>query len=573
MSLQAINNTIEHFHTSHTNEVLILNGKWGVGKTFYWRELIKTASQIGSLKNPEDKIEFSKNHYAYISIFGIESLAALKEKIVIETIFVKDVNSSFNKFNSWANKFGTSVEKFPALKNLTGGMVSALAFDDVRETIICFDDLERKSKNLDLNDVLGLVNYLREERDCKIVLILNEDQFENPADKEILRKYTEKIAERQIVFAPSPGESFNYIFPSTYARYEIIRNHCLILHIKNIRILKRIRSALEELDPYISETEISVTKNIIASIILFVWAIYDKESNPPALEFIKEFNFLSVDLKKSFLKQEISDEEERQQRILEDYGYHFTDDLDNSLISYLQNGYLPKAFKHELKVKNDAAIAQSGTSTFEVVMIKVRDSFQSNEAEIIRDIKECFEKNSSYLNLGQLQVAVDVLSKLKEKTLASKLIENFPYENFTRENLQFALNPQYSNVMNQKIIQKIKLQLDQKIDRPKLSLTEITEKIRFEQYSSEESFEDLLSNSEDDFYTFFKNYHGEDFALRVRKCLQYAENPSFQDNLKLKQKIHKVFRRIARESDLNKIRVTKRWGINLKNISGSDSGN
>ncbi len=52
MSLQAINNTIEHFHTSHTNEVLILNGKWGVGKTFYWRELIKTASQIGSLKNP-----------------------------------------------------------------------------------------------------------------------------------------------------------------------------------------------------------------------------------------------------------------------------------------------------------------------------------------------------------------------------------------------------------------------------------------------------------------------------------------------------------------------------------------
>lgn len=376
MSLKAIHNTVDHFLISNTNEVLILNGKWGVGKTFYWKELIKAASQNISLKNPEDKIELSRNYYAYISIFGIESLAALKEKMVIETVFIKDVDGSFNKFNSWANKFGTSVEKFPALKNLTGGMISALAFDDVRETIICFDDLERKSKNLDLNDILGLVNYLKEERDCKIVLILNEDQFENPADKEILRKYAEKIAERQVFFAPRPEESFNYIFPNTYARYEIIRNHCLILHIKNIRILKRIRSALEELNPYYSKTEPSIIEHIIASVILFVWAIYDKESNPPSLEFIKEFNFMSVDLKKSFLKQEISDEEERQQRFLEDYGYYSTDGLDDCLISYLQNGYLPENFKQELKVKNDTAIAQSGSSTFEVVMKKVGIRFR-----------------------------------------------------------------------------------------------------------------------------------------------------------------------------------------------------
>lgn len=168
---------------------------------------------------------------------------------------------------------------------------------------------------------------------------------------------------------------------------------------------------------------------------------------------------------------------------------------------------------------------------------------------------------------------MDVLYALKEKALADKFIENFPYENFTRENLQFALDPQYSNVANRKIIQKIKFLLKLKFERPKSSLIDITEKIRFEQYFDDESFEDLLLSSEDDFYTFFKNYHGEDFALRVRKCLQYAENTSFQGSLKLRRKIHKVFRKIARESDLNKIRVTKRWGIDLKNISRSNSGN
>ena len=39
--------------------------------------------------------------------------------------------------------------------------------------IICFDDFERKSKDIDLNDLFGFITNLTIEFDCKVVISLH----------------------------------------------------------------------------------------------------------------------------------------------------------------------------------------------------------------------------------------------------------------------------------------------------------------------------------------------------------------------------------------------------------------
>jgi hypothetical protein len=54
----------------------------------------------------------------------------------------------------------------------------SLYFSLVQNQIVCIDDLDRRSKTLDLRDVLGLISFLREQRGCKVALILNAEKLE-----------------------------------------------------------------------------------------------------------------------------------------------------------------------------------------------------------------------------------------------------------------------------------------------------------------------------------------------------------------------------------------------------------
>jgi hypothetical protein len=438
-----------------------------------------------------------------------------------------------------------------------------LAFNDVQDILICFDDIERKSKNLDLNDFLGLVNYLKEQRRCKIFLILNENELGE--NEEIFKKYTEKIADREIVFAPLIEESFTYIFRNAgYFYYETIRKCCFILGIKNLRILKRIQHIINELIPYLENKHDLLIKEVLGSVILFIWSYYDKENNPPSIEFITEFNYFALELRKGFLKQGVSPEDQKHYRLLGDYGYHETDELDKILISYIQNGYLPDGFVPELEKKNNERIAQAGANTIEQAFFMLENSFQNNETEVVEYLKACFEENVQYITLAQLQDVTEILIDLDRRKDADELIDRFPFERLQIETMQRSITPPYSKTINRKILKKIKLQLQQKQVNIPVDLMKITEKNKFTEYLDGNTFFDLLLVSEEEYYKFFSTYQADDFDLRVRVILRYAEYEFSPDAIKLKEKVYKILRKIAQESKINKWRVTKRWRIPLK---------
>ena len=55
-------------------------------------------------------------------------------------------------------------------------MMDSLAFLSLNESLVCIDDLERRGSDLSMRDVLGLVSRLVEQKQCKVVLLLNDKE-------------------------------------------------------------------------------------------------------------------------------------------------------------------------------------------------------------------------------------------------------------------------------------------------------------------------------------------------------------------------------------------------------------
>ncbi len=76
--------------------------------------------------------------------------------------------------------------------------------------IICFDDFERKSKKIDLNDLFGFITQLSIDMNCKVVIILNSDVFSGEEAK-VFSNVKEKTVNKFLKFNPSKEEFFKII--------------------------------------------------------------------------------------------------------------------------------------------------------------------------------------------------------------------------------------------------------------------------------------------------------------------------------------------------------------------------
>jgi len=134
--------------------VISLQGYWGIGKTYFWHNYIS---------------EKQKDKHVYISLFGINSLDDIKRKIVLK-IYDSNKISNFIKNNPIIGEI--IKHKFGVDYSL---IASSFNREDFKDIIICFDDFERISPNLSISEVLGFISELKEQYNCKIVLINNNE--------------------------------------------------------------------------------------------------------------------------------------------------------------------------------------------------------------------------------------------------------------------------------------------------------------------------------------------------------------------------------------------------------------
>lgn len=159
-----------------------ITGSWGVGKTFFWNTFRKN--------NP------NKKKYVYVSLFGLESLSDLKTHIYSHI----ENNSSTIEIPRWIRGLPsilkeTKISQFGI--SSSAKIFDSLMFNQVKDAIICFDDFERMSNKLDIKDVMGLANQLKLERNCQVILILDESKTENENKKKYV-EYKEKLIDEEI---------------------------------------------------------------------------------------------------------------------------------------------------------------------------------------------------------------------------------------------------------------------------------------------------------------------------------------------------------------------------------------
>lgn len=154
---------------------VLLKGKWGVGKTWFLKEI------MASLHNPDYRV---KTHL-YVSLYGVASFEE------IENEFFRQLHPVLSsKKMVLAGKVGKGLLKTALKIDLNGdgkndGSISSQVPDinlpdylsNTKGLILVFDDLERAS--MDLENLLGYINYFVEHQGYKVVIIANEDELVN----------------------------------------------------------------------------------------------------------------------------------------------------------------------------------------------------------------------------------------------------------------------------------------------------------------------------------------------------------------------------------------------------------
>jgi hypothetical protein len=480
---------LKRFLKNEDYSVLAVNGKWGIGKTHLVQNFL---------------YEHTKSYYYYVSIFGISSIEQLKARLIAnykndlksdnqssqtktELVFNfinKDIKTSFE----WLNRIFRKIEKTPKLDILGGlsGSVISIAGDlaleiffnsIVREnSIICIDDLERKYK-IPLEEILGFVENLVQERKCKIILIYNEDELE---DKEILQLYREKVIDREFTLNPTVDENLDFRFKDHhYLDYlEIIKKVFKETETNNIRVIRRTEWLINELIPLMENWEDSLRHQVIKNCIIITAAKLDtdfcKRWSINGIHPIDIILSLSYTPQQYYEKSQGEDREtagkkfEFQMKIIK-MGYSNLEELDE-LISQLVNTPLSDSIELQFREKghilnerekSNQIIKKLNDLANNLYKSKYYKSFADNEQDIIDGIISFLDQNYLNLSIAKFEEIAIFTSLLGgdiskyEKALLEKILKDI-LESNSDENLSAFRNklskyPDLEESFNKKI--------------------------------------------------------------------------------------------------------------------------
>lgn len=249
----------DNISVGNVGTAIAITGSWGVGKTFFWNSF-------------REQVNFKKK-YVYVSLFGLESLSDLKTHIYSNI----ENNHSALEIPRWIRGLpsilkDTRISQFGV--SASAKVFDSLMFNQVKDAIICFDDFERMSNKLDIKDVMGLANQLKLEKNCQVILILDEDKAEDE-NKKKYAEYKEKLIDETIII--------NSVEPLIRANAQDMEEPLIELMVKfadeleihNFRFFQKVIKLYKEFRKQLPEKVAYSTKEIILIRILQGYLITD----------------------------------------------------------------------------------------------------------------------------------------------------------------------------------------------------------------------------------------------------------------------------------------------------------
>ncbi|WP_313918869.1 hypothetical protein [Tahibacter sp.] len=411
---------------------IVLQGKWGRGKTHLWKYLWKEycAEQL--------ELGLSQRRYAYVSLFGIGSIKELKrevfqthDEVATAPVAASNVGRGWLA-QRWRKTKAGAINKLPLLKRLGAdpeakkvspllAAYEVIAENSLRNMLVCFDDVERRGASLRLLDFLGLVSLLSEERNCNVVVIANTESQEFPIDE--WNMHREKVFRQEYTFDPSVEECVSAIMPPSGEIFrDSVRDALIELNVKNLRIVQRTSSLLAPIRGAIEASTLSERSitYIARSLALASYCYNGSGDGAPPLDLVVKHSA------EGYTGVAANPELRAVWNTLANFRHYFNTEIDKKIIDFVRSGVIHQdslvvAFR-EL-ASNDSVIDES--QFYNDTWAMWRSSFNDNSADLLVRFERIAKQPFKGMTSSSASSVARTLRDLGRSDLASLLLRNW----------------------------------------------------------------------------------------------------------------------------------------------------
>lgn len=342
MSIEVVRNRLRSACMEETPKVIFLTGGWGEGKTHQWKQALKEAQAQG---NPPK--------YAYVSLFGVNSLADARRRLAEEFVAAIRVPGEEGTLGAKVSELTSTAKYMQAFKFLplipfigkADVLLNELSFSVVRNAVICIDDIERKGAGLTVADVFGLASFLKEERGCRVVLVANDKRFAD-GDATAAQLFLEKVVDEKVNFAPTTLEACDIAFgPSPPQLSLLLREHLQSIEVANIRVISRLNRLVKAMGEALEGLDERVLTIGVLALTVFGLGHFLPDGRFPPINFVlarQDGGWLRYASRKSQdgPLTDAQKNEEKWEELLNRLGGPGADPFETALADAVQNGYL-----------------------------------------------------------------------------------------------------------------------------------------------------------------------------------------------------------------------------------------
>lgn len=407
----------DYLATKDTSYAILINGTWGSGKTYFWKNTLTKHCESAKLKP------------IYLSLNGINKIETLDYQLKIKLIpylnkiDVKKAGAlgkiTKNIFNKLAEKYG-NFNPEDILKDVE---IDLSLFSN---NVVCFDDLERCK--IPLSEVLGYVNDFVEHKKLKVVLLSDESKINGSTD-ENYNSIKEKVIGRILTFKNNLIDTLPFLFEKyktdniefytfLHSKKEYIYDLLVEYKEENLRNIAFYIDNLSKVFPILKSHNDYSDEVLLFSLIITIEFKTGKLTSNDYKDFkgyeninsaFALFNF-STPEGRNFWNEKIDENENPKSDLEIFYDMYLTKNIDNyffypSIYQFLLTGYLDKnKLTDELKSRYPEVIPNEIIAFRKVLNHGFRQLPNNEFKELCKEVFE-YSKNGKFEIYDYLQIS------------------------------------------------------------------------------------------------------------------------------------------------------------------------
>lgn len=219
---------------------ILFNGIWGIGKSY-----------------AVDKALKKKTDVCKISLFGLQGSQQIYHEVLFQLALRSNMGGKIGEiaFDVWeslskvSDKAAQAKEVFSSIaKEKEMFLLLSKKFEALH--IIVIDDLERISDNINLEEVLGIVEELKQCNYTKVILVANLQEL-SEENEQLFGRYYEKVIDKIYNITERPDHvAWHEMGIDTVFVEKFLKSH----QCKNLRTLEKAQNFYDDVKLYIADT-------------------------------------------------------------------------------------------------------------------------------------------------------------------------------------------------------------------------------------------------------------------------------------------------------------------------------